>query len=58
MMQLIYYLVYYLITGILTLIPLGIELNQRNLDGSMTMVQQESVCQSFTTFINQNSLLG
>ncbi len=58
MMQLIYYLVYYLITGILTLNPLGIELNHRNLDGSMTMVQQESVCQSFTTFINQNSLLG
>jgi len=58
MMQLIYYLVYYLITGILTLNPLGIHLQEQSLKSSISTIAPEGICQSFTTFIDNNLFLG
>lgn len=58
MMQLIYYLAYYLIEGIFKTNILGIMSHESSLDTIMYQIEQDTVCQTFVTFINHNLFLG
>lgn len=58
MMQLIYYLAYYLIEGIFSTNLLGISIEGLSSDAAMFGITQENVCQTFTIFMNHNLIFG
>lgn len=58
MMQLIYYLACYLIEGIFKANILRIMSQGSSLDTLMFQIEQDTVCQTFATFMHHNLFLG